>query len=57
LISANDYLKNKLDERKAAGIYRSLKPENNLIDFCSNDYLGFARSSRLNATDDYPFRL
>jgi 8-amino-7-oxononanoate synthase len=44
LISANDYLKNKLDERKAAGIYRSLKPENDLVDFCSNDYLGFARS-------------
>jgi len=44
LTSASEYLKKKLHERKAAGIYRSLKPENNLIDFCSNDYLGFARS-------------
>lgn len=25
-------------------MYRTLKPENSLIDFCSNDYLGFARS-------------
>jgi 8-amino-7-oxononanoate synthase len=44
LTSANEYLKKKLDERKEAGIYRSLKPENSLVDFCSNDYLGFARS-------------
>jgi 8-amino-7-oxononanoate synthase len=41
---ANDYLKSKLDERKSSGIYRTLKPENSLVDFCSNDYLGFARS-------------
>ncbi|WDF80824.1 pyridoxal phosphate-dependent aminotransferase family protein [Mucilaginibacter sp. KACC 22773] len=40
----NDFLRNKLDERKEAGIYRSLKPENSIVDFCSNDYLGFARS-------------
>lgn len=44
MTSANEYLKKKLDERKEAGIYRSLKPENSLVDFCSNDYLGFARS-------------
>ncbi|WP_184549722.1 aminotransferase class I/II-fold pyridoxal phosphate-dependent enzyme [Mucilaginibacter sp. FT3.2] len=44
MTSANNYFKNKLDERHASGIYRSLKPENDLIDFCSNDYLGFARS-------------
>lgn len=44
MTSANDYLKNKLDERRSSGIYRVLKPENNLIDFCSNDYLGFGRS-------------
>ena len=35
---------NKLDERKQLGNYRSLRPENSLTDFCSNDYLGFARS-------------
>lgn len=41
---ASKYLQNKLDERRSSGIYRTLKPENSLIDFCSNDYLGFARS-------------
>ncbi len=47
MTSAGNYLKNKLDERKASGIYRTLKPENDLIDFCSNDYLGFSRSVAL----------
>jgi 8-amino-7-oxononanoate synthase len=42
-----DHLQKKLDERKATGIYRTLKPENSLVDFCSNDYLGFARSAEL----------
>ncbi len=44
---AEKYITGKLDERKLAGLYRALKPENNLIDFCSNDYLGFARSADL----------
>lgn len=35
----------KLAERKSSGTYRTLKPESNLIDFCSNDYLGFSRSA------------
>jgi 8-amino-7-oxononanoate synthase len=47
LRSADTYIKSKLDERTSSGIYRVLKPESNLIDFCSNDYLGFARSSVL----------
>jgi 8-amino-7-oxononanoate synthase len=47
LRAADTYIKNKLDERTSSGIYRALKPESNLIDFCSNDYLGFARSSAL----------
>jgi 8-amino-7-oxononanoate synthase len=47
LNEAEKYITSKLDERKSAGLYRVLKPENNLIDFCSNDYLGFARSSEL----------
>jgi 8-amino-7-oxononanoate synthase len=47
LISAANFIKNRLGERKQAGSYRTLKPENTLIDFCSNDYLGFARSSTL----------
>lgn len=37
----------KLNERKASGSYRVLRPDNDLIDFCSNDYLGFAQSQAL----------
>ncbi|MFD2146640.1 aminotransferase class I/II-fold pyridoxal phosphate-dependent enzyme [Mucilaginibacter antarcticus] len=42
--SAENFIKQRLDDRHKAGSYRSLKPENGLLDFCSNDYLGFARS-------------
>jgi 8-amino-7-oxononanoate synthase len=38
------FIKGKLDERRANGTYRTLKPESGLVDLCSNDYLGFARS-------------
>ena len=44
---ADLFIKHKLDERKAAGNYRALHPEGGLVDFCSNDYLGFARSTTL----------
>ncbi|MDR6943936.1 aminotransferase class I/II-fold pyridoxal phosphate-dependent enzyme [Mucilaginibacter pocheonensis] len=44
MTSAEKYIKSKLDERRRSGLYRTLKPENSLVDFCSNDYLGFARS-------------
>jgi 8-amino-7-oxononanoate synthase len=47
LISAANFIKNRLAERQQAGSYRTLKPENTLIDFCSNNYLGFARSTAL----------
>ncbi|MEN0053480.1 MAG: 8-amino-7-oxononanoate synthase [Mucilaginibacter sp.] len=47
MTSAEIYIKNKLEERRSSGAYRSLKPENSLIDFCSNDYLGFAHSAAL----------
>jgi 8-amino-7-oxononanoate synthase len=47
LISAANFIKSRLAERQQAGSYRTLKPENTLIDFCSNDYLGFTRSSAL----------
>jgi 8-amino-7-oxononanoate synthase len=47
LTSAENFIKNRLAERQQAGSYRTLKPENKLIDFCSNDYLGFARSQVL----------
>jgi 8-amino-7-oxononanoate synthase len=41
------FIEKKLDERRSAGTYRALKPESHLVDFCSNDYLGFARSAEL----------
>ena len=47
LKASEQHLSKKLAERQEAGIYRSLKPESALIDFCSNDYLGFARSLAL----------
>jgi len=47
LNSSEKFIREKLDERKSNGTFRSLKPESSLIDFCSNDYLGFARSSLL----------
>ncbi|NHA07350.1 pyridoxal phosphate-dependent aminotransferase family protein [Mucilaginibacter sp. HC2] len=47
MTAAEIHLKKKLDERKSSGAYRTLKPESALIDFCSNDYLGFARSAIL----------
>lgn len=40
-------LKKKLEQRKAANALRVLPNSNNLIDFSSNDYLGFARSPLL----------
>jgi 8-amino-7-oxononanoate synthase len=44
---SDTFIEKKLEERRIAGVYRTLKPESNPIDFCSNDYLGFARSSIL----------
>jgi 8-amino-7-oxononanoate synthase len=46
---SEQHLLKKLDERKTAGTYRTLKPESTLVDFCSNDYLGLARSAVLKA--------
>ncbi|GAB3333064.1 pyridoxal phosphate-dependent aminotransferase family protein [Larkinella ripae] len=39
-----------LEKRRAAGLLRSLKKPTGLIDFCSNDYLGLARSEELRQT-------
>lgn len=36
-----------MQSRRQAGNYRKLRSENALIDFCSNDYLGFAQSEQL----------
>lgn len=43
----DNFLQNDLSVRKEQGLYRRLVFENNLIDFSSNDYLGFSRSKEL----------
>ncbi len=42
-----DFLTTALRKRRDEGLLRSLQQENKLIDFCSNDYLGFARNNTL----------
>ena len=44
---AEQFIKDRLEQRRADGLYRALKPESSLADFCSNDYLGFARNETL----------
>lgn len=49
-----DKLKHKLEQRQQANALRQLGTPNNLIDFSSNDYLGFACSETLfNQTHEY----
>ncbi|MFH1321848.1 MAG: pyridoxal phosphate-dependent aminotransferase family protein [Bacteroidota bacterium] len=43
----NHHIKKSLDNRRSDGTIRNLTSRNDLIDFCSNDYLGFARSVEL----------
>ena len=43
----DDFLNIKLYERTANNDLRKLKLPNNLIDFCSNDYLGIAKNNLL----------
>lgn len=46
---ATDVLADRLALRRQAGLLRQLHSTNGLVDFCSNDYLGFARSRGLRA--------
>ncbi len=46
---AEDFIQKKLTERLQLGNFRVLKTVSGLVDFCSNDYLGFARSEKLKA--------
>jgi 8-amino-7-oxononanoate synthase len=48
--SFDKFLQEKLDERKANGLLRSLVFYNDKIDFSSNDYLGFAQLQQLKQT-------
>jgi 8-amino-7-oxononanoate synthase len=45
-----DFLHRRLKERNEKGLLRKLSAENGLIDFSSNDYLGFARSEVLSSS-------
>jgi 8-amino-7-oxononanoate synthase len=44
---ADKFLTQSLQKRQEQNAFRKLLPDNSLIDFCSNDYLGFARSKEL----------
>jgi len=47
MFPANDKMQKALDKREAEGCLRKLSLSGNRIDFCSNDYLGFANSNEL----------
>ena len=47
LKAVEKFIETRLLEKKEANSFRVLKQQNGLIDFCSNDYLGFARSAEL----------
>lgn len=44
------HLYDMLEERKQQSLFRSLRTSNELIDFCSNDYLGFSQKINQNST-------
>lgn len=44
---ADPFLSRSLDKRREQNAFRKLITNNDLVDFCSNDYLGFARSQEL----------
>lgn len=47
LKTIEDKLNEALEKRKRESLFRSLQVNENLIDFCSNDYLSFARSEKI----------
>lgn len=57
--AVNNFISESLEKRRLDNSLRVLKVENDLIDFCSNDYLGFSRSKELkslieNELKEYP---
>jgi 8-amino-7-oxononanoate synthase len=49
LFSLEIYLKETLDKRRNDGSFRTLKVLHDMVDFCSNDYLGFSTTGELHA--------
>lgn len=47
LFLSEDFLQQQLRQREEQGLFRQLQHPNHLIDFSSNDYLGFASSKEL----------
>jgi 8-amino-7-oxononanoate synthase len=43
------HLSTILEERKQQSLFRSLRTKENLVDFCSNDYLGFSQKIKQNS--------
>ncbi|MGV3510028.1 MAG: aminotransferase class I/II-fold pyridoxal phosphate-dependent enzyme [Sphingobacteriaceae bacterium] len=57
LENINKFIDQKLQERTNNSSLRSLSTNRGLTDFCSNDYLGFARSEELKALIDSQIKL
>ena len=51
-----NFLQDQLAKRKEENAFRSLKVNEGMADFCSNDYLGFARSEELAELTEEEFR-
>ena len=47
----NDYIHKKLKNREDENALRTLKISTGLIDFCSNDYLGFSTEKEIHILD------
>ena len=43
------HLSEIIQQRKEQSLFRSLRTKENLVDFCSNDYLGFSQKIKLNS--------
>ncbi len=46
------HIQQKLADRKASNALRELKVNDGLLDFCSNDYLGFSKESSIHQVDN-----
>lgn len=46
------YIQQKLDKRKQENAFRELKINHHLVDFCSNDYLGFAKEAEIHHAEN-----